>query len=158
MSDDHLQVFSEETEDLLGLAEQALLSLDNLENESDTLDCVNDLFRTFHTIKGAAGLFGLDPIVDFTHIVESVLVKIREGELSLDDSMVSLFLLSRDHLEKLVEHALNGQEGLTTELEATNQDLVTKLSVYLGLIQAANEASRPCFLASFSISSSLSPP
>jgi len=132
MSDDHLQVFSEEAEDLLGLAEQALLSLDDLENEADTLDCVNDLFRTFHTIKGAAGLFGLDPIVDFTHIVESVLVKIREGEFSVDEDMVSLFLLSRDHLEQLVEHALNGEESLTTELATNNQDLVTKLSIYLG--------------------------
>jgi two-component system chemotaxis sensor kinase CheA len=105
MSDDSLQIFADEAEDLLSVAEQALLNLDDLNNEVDTLDGVNDLFRTFHTIKGGAGLFGLDAIVEFTHIVESLLVKIREGAIKIDEEMVSLFLSSRDHLEQLVENA-----------------------------------------------------
>ena len=133
MSDDNLQIFADEAEDLLGVAEQALLNLDNLENQSDTLECIDDLFRTFHTIKGAAGLFGLNHLVDFTHIVENVLVKIREGDLSVDDELVSLFLTSRDHLEKLVEHALSDEEDLDEALKKTNDSLVNKLSEYLGL-------------------------
>jgi len=131
VSDDSLQIFADEAEDLLDLAEQALLNLDDLNNKDDTLDGINDLFRTFHTIKGAAGLFGLNTIVDFTHIVESVLVKVREGGLQVEEEMVSLFLSSRDHLEQLVEQALSGEGGLTSDLKETDDSLLKKLGVYL---------------------------
>ncbi|NOX09665.1 MAG: chemotaxis protein CheA [Gammaproteobacteria bacterium] len=133
MSDDSLQIFADEAEDLLGVAEQALLNLDDLDNEADTLEGINDLFRTFHTIKGAAGLFGLDSIVDFTHIVESVLGKVREGVLSVDDDMVSLFLLSRDHLNNLVENGLSDADGMSDELKLVDAELVDKLNAYLGV-------------------------
>ena len=140
MSDESLQIFADEAEDLLGAAEQALLKLDDLDNEAETLDCVNDLFRTFHTIKGAAGLFGLDIVVDFTHIVESVLGKIREGTLTVDENMVSLFLSSRDHLENLVSNAIDGVETIGGKLKQTNDELVECLNNYLGS-SATDEAS-----------------
>ncbi|HED33318.1 MAG TPA: chemotaxis protein CheA [Gammaproteobacteria bacterium] len=130
MSDDSLQVFSDEAEDLLQVAEQALLNLDDLDNVSDT---IGDLFRTFHTIKGAAGLFGLNNIVEFTHIVENLLGKIREGLINVDEEMVSLFLDCRDHLEKLVESALNGEEELGEVLKSIDENLVTQLNKYLGV-------------------------
>ncbi|MBN4079273.1 chemotaxis protein CheA [Beggiatoa alba] len=139
MSDNSLQIFADEAEDLLGVAEQALLNLDNLDNQSDTLDGINDLFRTFHTIKGAAGLFGLDDIVEFTHIVESVLVIIREGSLTVDEELVSLFLLSRDHLESLVNNALGGTGGVDDELKRTDNELIEKLNNCLGVTPTNEE-------------------
>jgi two-component system chemotaxis sensor kinase CheA len=131
MTSEHLQVFAEEAEDLLRSAESALLNLDDLDNEQETLECVNDLFRTFHTIKGAAGLFGLDAIVDFTHVVESVLGKIREGSLSVTEDMTTLFLYSRDHLEKLVSFALSGVNALDEETENSGKSLLSKLNLYI---------------------------
>ena len=136
MSDDSMQIFADEAEDLLRVAEQALLNLDDIDDAADT---VNDLFRTFHTIKGAAGLFGLDDIVNFTHVVESVLGKVREGELSVDNEMVSLFLTSRDHLEQLVENALNGENSLSGSLKATDDKLLTGLTIYLNEPQAEQQ-------------------
>jgi len=131
MSDEMgLQIFADEAEDLLDLAEQALLNLDGMNNVEEN---VGDLFRTFHTIKGAAGLFGLNSIVEFTHTVENLLGKIREGELSVDEDMVSLFLASRDHLEKLVENALNEAGSLDETLQKVNSDLVTLFNKYLGV-------------------------
>ncbi|MBT4519275.1 MAG: chemotaxis protein CheA [Halieaceae bacterium] len=141
MSDENLQIFAEEAEDLLAVAEQALLHLDDLDNPAETEDGVGDLFRTFHTIKGAAGLFGLDPIVNFTHIVESVLGNIREGTLAMDQNLVSLFLLSRDHLENLVGAALAGVEQLDDDLEKVDSDLVGKLNDYLGKSAAQEQES-----------------
>lgn len=140
MSDDSLQIFSDEAEDLLGVAEQALLNLDTLDNETDTLDGINDLFRTFHTIKGAAGLFGLDAIVDFTHVVESVLGKVREGQLTVDEDMVSIFLLSRDHLENLVSNALGREEENSDKLKLTDSTLVERLNGYLGTSSSNKES------------------
>ncbi|MBL1275720.1 MAG: chemotaxis protein CheA [Ectothiorhodospiraceae bacterium] len=136
MSDDSLQIFIDEAEDLLNIAEQALLHLDNLDNEADTLDGINDLFCTFHTIKGAAGLFGLDSIVEFTHVVESVLCKIREGSLTVDEDIVSLFLSSRDHLSNLVENAHSGEQGISGELKIIDDELIGKLDDYLGVSTA----------------------
>jgi len=140
MSDDSLQIFAEEAEDLLSLAEQALLNLDDLSDEGETLDGINDLFRTFHTIKGAAGLFGLDAIVDFTHVVESVLGKIREGLLKVDEPMVSLFLLSRDHLDNLVNHVFSGATELSAELKQTDETLLKSLNCYLQSAPITGEA------------------
>jgi two-component system chemotaxis sensor kinase CheA len=141
MTSEHLQVFAEETEDLLKLAEAALLNIDDIENESETQDSVSDLFRTFHTIKGAAGLFGLNAIVEFTHVVESVLGKVREGELSVTEDMISLFLLSRDHLEKLVELALNDIDELDETTESNDKSLRAKLNAYLTDSEAENSSS-----------------
>jgi len=129
MSDESLQIFADEAEDLLEVAEQALLNLDDLSHVDET---VGDLFRTFHTIKGAAGLFGLDSIVEFTHVVESLLGKIREGVINVDEDMVSLFLGCRDHLEKLVENALGGADGLDEALKKVDDDLLAQLNTYLG--------------------------
>jgi two-component system chemotaxis sensor kinase CheA len=137
MSDDSLQIFADEAEDLLGSAEQALLNLDDVSHADEM---VGDLFRTFHTIKGAAGLFGLDTIVDFTHVVESVLGKIREGELAVDETMVSLFLTSRDHLENLVENALSDAEGLDILMQKIDDDLIAQLNAYLRVSKAESDS------------------
>jgi two-component system chemotaxis sensor kinase CheA len=156
MSDDSLQIFATEAEDLLGVAEQALLNLDDLENEEDTLDGVNDLFRTFHTIKGAAGLFGLNDIVEFTHVVESVLGKVREGSIKVDEDMVSLFLLSRDHLENLVSHALGGEEGLSEPLKETDDKLLVDLNQYLNIPAPDASVETPQVNAPLQVSSTIS--
>lgn len=130
MMDESLRIFADEAEDLLTVAEQALLNLDDLNDVDET---IGDLFRTFHTIKGAAGLFGLNSIVEFTHVVESLLGNIREGEIKVNDDMVSLFLSSRDHLELLVESALNGEEQLDQALKSSDKDLIAQLNVFLGI-------------------------
>jgi two-component system chemotaxis sensor kinase CheA len=143
MTDEGLQVFSDEAEDLLLVAEKALLGLDDLSNKAETAEGVNDLFRTFHTIKGAAGLFGLDSVVEFTHVVESVLGDIRDGTLHLDKELVSLFLLSRDHLEVLVDSALNGVVEISGALKTTDDGLIERLNKYLGLDSVLDDSTTP---------------
>ncbi|VAW78577.1 Signal transduction histidine kinase CheA [hydrothermal vent metagenome] len=130
MTDASFQIFADEARELLQLAEEALLNLDDLTDEEKLEEIVGDLFRTFHTIKGAAGLFGFDSIVSFTHIVENVLVRIRDGKLQVDDTIVSLFLSSRDHLEHLVDNALN-QEEADQELVKVNTTLLQQLNQFL---------------------------
>jgi len=144
MTDDTgLQVFADEAEDLLAVAEQALL---NLEDISDVDETVGDLFRTFHTIKGAAGLFGLNAIVDFTHVVESLLGNIREGVIQVDEPMITLFLESRDHLEALVESTLSGEEQLDASLQKVDDDLINQLNKYLNIDSLVTEESESASL------------
>jgi HPt (histidine-containing phosphotransfer) domain-containing protein len=56
--------------------ETALLAIEGADDKSEM---VNAIFRAAHTIKGSSGLFSLDHVVAFTHVVESVLDKVRAG-------------------------------------------------------------------------------
>ncbi|MDD2761986.1 MAG: Hpt domain-containing protein [Methylomonas sp.] len=72
--DDALQTFIVESRDLLQEMEDILLQCKHSQLDQEL---VNALFRATHTIKGSAGLFGLDHIVKFTHAAESALDKVR---------------------------------------------------------------------------------
>ena len=106
-----LQTFIAESRELLQDMETALLRLEH--DPADT-SVINAIFRAAHTIKGSAGLFGLDAIVAFTHVVESVLDKVRDAEVDIDSELASLLLSCCDHLCALVEVVANGNDGSVT--------------------------------------------
>jgi two-component system chemotaxis sensor kinase CheA len=95
-----LQTFFEESNELLQDMEAILLEVDY---STITGEQLNALFRTMHTIKGSAGLFGLDAIVLFAHQVENALDLLRAGALSLDDTLAGLLLRCHDHVKSLLE-------------------------------------------------------
>ncbi|HEY4082889.1 MAG TPA: chemotaxis protein CheA [Burkholderiaceae bacterium] len=90
-----LVAFIAESRELLVAMEAALLEV---EQGNERRETINAIFRAAHTIKGSAGLFGLDAIVAFTHAAENVLDAVRAGELGMDDSLVVLLLSCCDHL------------------------------------------------------------
>jgi two-component system chemotaxis sensor kinase CheA len=128
--DDVLQTFIAESQELLLLMEDALL---RIEQVPDDVDTINALFRVAHTIKGSAGLFGLTPIVAFTHVAESVLDRVRGNELRVDEALSALFLQVRDHLGELIDLlARHGDlQGLTADHERQGSALVARLNGYL---------------------------
>ncbi|QEL54213.1 chemotaxis protein CheA [Chromobacterium paludis] len=95
-----MQTFLEEARELLGEMEGILLDIDPLQADAEQL---NALFRTMHTIKGSAGLFGLDAIVGFTHQAENLLDHLRDGQLKLDDDLVGLLLRCHDHVKQMIQ-------------------------------------------------------
>lgn len=91
-----METFFEESRDLLLEMEQILLGVETHGLEAEQL---NALFRAAHTIKGSAGLFGLDPLVRFTHRLENLLDRIRGGQqVFAAEQMVPLLLACADHL------------------------------------------------------------
>lgn len=104
--DGALQTFFAEAEDLLNSMEAALLRLDEGEKDMET---INEIFRAAHTIKGSAGLFGLNDIVSFTHIVENVLDRARDEKIVITGDLLSILLPCRDHIAVLVENAMHEQ-------------------------------------------------
>ena len=129
--DEALQTFIIESRELLQQMEEALL---HIEQAPDDQDNINAIFRAAHTIKGSAGLFGLDHVVAFTHVAESVLDKVRDGELPIDSDLVALLLAVCDHLGVLVNHIAEG--GATDEQMLEDGDrLVARLKIYLGAPQ-----------------------
>ncbi len=94
-----LQTFIAECGELLEQMEQSLLQLENDSGNRDLLDAV---FRAAHTIKGSAGVFGFDSIVSFTHQVETLLDRLRNGELALSENLSALLLRCGDHMAALI--------------------------------------------------------
>lgn len=99
--DAYLQTFIVEAVELLAQMETHLLSLEQGAEDEDTL---NALFRAAHTIKGSAGMFGLTPIVEFTHKIENILDQARDGRIELCQELLGLLLGCRDHIAELVKH------------------------------------------------------
>ncbi|WP_027722738.1 chemotaxis protein CheA [Maridesulfovibrio zosterae] len=107
MSDDMTtQVFKEEAYELLGELETSLLELEEM---PDDMDLINRVFRALHTIKGSGAMFGFDAIAAFTHEVETVFDKVRNGELPITKELLTLSLSSRDHIYSLLESS--GETG-----------------------------------------------
>ncbi|CAI8871925.1 two-component system, chemotaxis family, sensor kinase CheA [Pseudomonas marginalis] len=141
--DDVLQTFIAESRELLLQMEDALLQI---EKSPQDLDTINGLFRVAHTIKGSAGLFGLMPIVEFTHVAESVLDRVRSLEVRVDEALSALFLDARDHIGQLID--LLAEDGnldrLDEPVRAQGQSIIERLSLYL---DAAVSTSAPALQA-----------
>ena len=87
------QVFFEEAAEHLSAMETLLLALD-VANPS--MDDLNAIFRSAHSIKGGAGTFGFTDMTEVTHVLETLLDKLRKQEMTLIDEMVSAFLEAGD--------------------------------------------------------------
>jgi two-component system chemotaxis sensor kinase CheA len=133
-----LATFFDESRDLLEQMEEILLRA-----ESNPLDAddMNALFRCAHTIKGSAGMFGLDAVVHFTHDVENALDRLRRGELEFSPELVGLLLESRDHIAALV-----GATACGTALEENGNEaaLLARLRSFCEVTASASDvAIRP---------------
>lgn len=126
--DDALELFIVESRELLEDMETALLAIEGADDKSEML---NAIFRAAHTIKGSSGLFSLDHVVAFTHVVESVLDKVRAGKVELADKLVALLLACCDHIGSLIDGLAAGEQAGTPELQAQGEPLVTQLRAYL---------------------------
>lgn len=127
--DQALQTFIVEARELLQNMEASLLLLENNPADSETLSAI---FRAAHTIKGSAGLFGLDPIVSFTHIVEDVLDQVRDGGITITSELVAVLLESGDHMLELV-NVVAAQGGQLDVAAVTRETTLRQaLQVYQG--------------------------
>ncbi|VAW77350.1 Signal transduction histidine kinase CheA, partial [hydrothermal vent metagenome] len=126
--DEDAQLFETEANELLDDMEQSLLQL---ENDPGNMDCINSVFRAAHTIKGSAGLFAYEAVIGFTHGVESVLDRVRAGELEISRDLLSLLLSCRDVMGQLVDAAVAGRDGGDTEMQRKGRTLSAQLNTYL---------------------------
>ncbi|WP_122376893.1 chemotaxis protein CheA [Pseudomonas savastanoi] len=136
------QTFLVEARELLQAMEESLLQL---ESEPGDQDAIGAVFRAAHTIKGSAGLFGLTPIVSFTHIVEDVLDRLREGSVSVDAGLIAVLLKSGDHMLELIDVVASRGQTLQPPALGREAALRQALQVYQapGNAQPADEGQAP---------------
>ena len=111
--DENLQIFIAEGEELLQDMEDTLLVL---ENNSDD-ETLNTIFRAAHTIKGSAGLFGLNYIVEFTHVVENVLDDMRNCLIPTSSELITVLMRCKDFIAILISGIADDEEGDKVERE-----------------------------------------
>ena len=118
------QVFFDETEELLAEMEKLLLAIDVSAPDEEDL---NAIFRAAHSIKGGAGTFGLNDLTEVTHVLESLLDKIRKGEMALSPEHVDAFLAAKDVLKMQLDgHRL--QTPVDHEAVANSRMMLEALS------------------------------
>ncbi|MFD2368297.1 chemotaxis protein CheA [Pseudoduganella sp. GCM10020061] len=99
------QVFFDEAEELLAEMERLLLAVDVASPDPEDLNAV---FRTAHSVKGGASTFGLNDMTEVTHVLESLLDRIRKGEMALTKEHVDAFLAAKDSLKMQLDGHRNG--------------------------------------------------
>jgi two-component system chemotaxis sensor kinase CheA len=97
--------YFEEATDHVATIESSLLTLEERSGDRDVLDAI---FRAAHSVKGGSGIFGLTAIGEFTHALESVLDRLREGEIACSRDLVDLLLQANDVLRGLLASARTG--------------------------------------------------
>jgi len=100
-----LENYKLETEEILSKLRQ---SLEELSENPRSLELINEVFRSFHTLKGNTGLilsYGEEPnlryIHEITHRAESVLQKARDSGIGLDPRQVEILQELTDRLDDL---------------------------------------------------------
>jgi chemotaxis protein histidine kinase CheA len=118
-----LPIFIGEAQEQIEAIEQLLLQLEDAPGDRHLLDA---LFRCAHTVKGSAGIFGLHRVVAFTHHVESLLDRLRDGQIGFDAALGTLLLRCNDEIRALVGSA--GQNDVADDSRAdARESLVAQL-------------------------------
>jgi two-component system chemotaxis sensor kinase CheA len=94
-------------------------------------DMLNDIFRSMHTIKGAAGFLGFKNIVDVAHKSESILKRLRDQEIIMSTSLMDAILKSVDMLKLLLQH-LRIKDGVEEDIQQTITQLDNALNAAIG--------------------------
>ncbi len=110
-----LELFREEAETQLGQLSEGLVAI---ESTADPAPVLEQLMRAAHSMKGAARIMGIDPIVKLTHVAEDIFVAAQRGELVLAPAAVDVLLEMTDFIKAFSEGgaALDEQGALVSEL------------------------------------------
>ncbi|SNR82335.1 two-component system, chemotaxis family, sensor kinase CheA [Humidesulfovibrio mexicanus] len=128
VGDGHLNDFLEEARDLVASLNQGLLDLEK--NPDAGGDLVNDIFRYFHNIKGNSGIIGYRELNALTHEAETLLNRVRKGEMGTSRGIIDLLLAVVDLIEELLGR-IDMESG-----KATPRDI----SMMAAVLQASTEA------------------
>ena len=105
--------FLVETKEIL---EKLDIDLVQLESTPEDADLLNEIFRSFHTIKGTSGFLGLEKLQKLTHHLEDILNKLRKGEAKVNSNIMDGILDSFDALNELLSVVENEKnEDFDTE-------------------------------------------
>jgi two-component system, chemotaxis family, sensor kinase CheA len=113
----YADLFRTESREQLSAVNRALLAL---EQGDDSREPVDLIFRGVHTIKGMSATMGYSAVAEFSHELESLLEKVRDGVQGITPELMDALFAAADALEDGVEHSREGSsltEGMKRALE-----------------------------------------
>lgn len=132
-----IQEFITEAEESLDKIEPRFVEL---EQKGQDADLINDIFRSMHTIKGAAGFLGLQLIVDVAHTAENIMKKLRDNEITLSKHLMDVILEAIDMLRLLLIH-LKEKDGIEENVVPLVQELNKALKAAISSSNGSKESS-----------------
>lgn len=94
--------------DFLVEAKEALASLEEgfieLEKDKKNLEILRSLFRSMHSLKGAAGFFGFKSLESIAHFSEDILSKLRDGVIEPEEDIIDILLKAVDWIKFIIAH------------------------------------------------------
>lgn len=109
-----LEVFQEEAEEHLGLIAK---NLRTLRETPGAIDVLQEVRRSMHTIKGAAGMVGLRSAQRVAHRSEDLLDVLHEAGATLDSAVLDLIQASADLIQTVTEAKGADEAGRQRALE-----------------------------------------
>jgi len=100
--------YFEECQDLLTSAEEYLAVL-RADLSNVDIETLHAIFRSVHSIKGGAGAFNFVDLVEFSHVLETALDRLREGKITLSEEFADCLIRANDVLAVLVQCAQNDE-------------------------------------------------
>jgi two-component system chemotaxis sensor kinase CheA len=82
---------------------------------------LNEVFRAAHSLKGLAGMFGVEQISKLAHQMETLLDGLRLGRLQLDDALMQLLWSCTDVFTRLLKDVAAGKKPDDASLLAITQ-------------------------------------
>jgi len=96
------EIFFEEADELVEAMEAELLEM---VFDPDNPERINNVFRAAHSIKGGAATFGFAEITDTTHVMESLMNCVRDGEIKVTRDLIDLLLSTADCVKEMLAAA-----------------------------------------------------
>lgn len=134
---DELEEFKTEILETLDRAEDALLAFDQLPENQSSAPLYDEVFRSYHNIKGAAGMLEWEELQHHVHQLENVLMQ-SKSTLSIPKTHISWFLKGNDAARAIMagepyefSYEINKAQtaaGVEVETETTGETVVEPLS------------------------------
>lgn len=116
----YLEIFIDESnEHLQSLSDQLMI----LEKEPDNAGTINEIFRAAHSLKGMAGTMGYKRMQNLTHDMENVFSEVRNGNMSVNSSLVDVLFQCLDALQAYVSNIQETQDEGTDDNEPITKAL-----------------------------------
>jgi len=91
-----LDEFINEAEEKIEILNNSLLEL---EKDPGNKECINNIFRATHTLKGGSAAMGFENFTQLTHAMEDIFHYIRNDKLQVTPNIIDVFFTTSDFLK-----------------------------------------------------------
>jgi two-component system chemotaxis sensor kinase CheA len=136
----YADLFLTESREHVSAINQWLLQLER-DGAAGSAEPVSAIFRAVHTVKGMSATMGYVAVAELSHELETLLDRVRRGELGVNPELMDLLFRSADVLEAAIEGAVAGKDVSTEDVLRRLRAFAEARSTATG--EAAREASSP---------------